>query len=160
MSFQYEVKLKWCFFQRDIGRRLLLMENIWWRARAGGRTPNIILYLVKDQYSKVLNVSPGRLPSTFPRIKPMVMEIMENVCTGGFSRSPQPLLYIYILYIGRTAWRWVIGEAGDLGHLQGVGGDHLAPKYNRFHTNHIYSVWDFLHYIAGAVCGPGAGRWS
>ena len=30
-----------------------------------------------------LNVFPGRLPSTFLRIKPMAMEIMENDCTGG-----------------------------------------------------------------------------
>ena len=70
----------------------------------------------------------------------MVMEIMENDCTGGVWRSLLQCYTLYNLYIGQTAWRWVIGEAGDLEHLQGVGGDHLAPKYNRFHTNHIYSV--------------------
>jgi len=43
----------------------------------------------------------------------MVMEIMENDCTG------------------QTAWRWVIEEGGDLEHLLGVGEDHLAHKDHR-----------------------------
>ena len=33
----------------------------------------------------------------------------------------------------------MIGEGGDPGHLLGVGGDLLAPKYNRCQMDHICS---------------------
>lgn len=90
-----------------------------------------------DEYCHVFNFSPGRLPSTFPQIKLMVMEIMGNDYTGWIKwfHISLCLFITHWTFPGQIAWKWVTGEAGDLGHPLVAGGDHLGLRHNRWQKN-------------------------